>query len=127
MNKLFALFLAIALLASLVACATTEVKEETPVSVTAPAPEPEPAAEPEPVAEEPAAAAKDRSASCAACTVLILSLLRGFTIISAPSTIRNRRVRKASLNKRLVRLRTTAVPSFLDTTTAKRAGRFWGA
>ena len=55
MKKLFALFLAIALLVSLVACATTEVEvEEEPVVVEA-----APAPEPEPVAEEPAAAAKD--------------------------------------------------------------------
>lgn len=59
MKKLFSIILIVALLVLLVACATTEVEEETPVSVAAPAPEPEPAAEPEPVAEEPAAAAKD--------------------------------------------------------------------
>ena len=61
MKKLFALFLAIALLVSLVACATTEVEvEEEPVVVeAAPAPEPEPVVEPEPVAEESAPEAKD--------------------------------------------------------------------
>ncbi len=64
----------------------------------------------------------DVSASCAACTVLNFSLWRGFTIISAPAFKRTCKVLKASLKTRLVRLRTTAGPNFLDTTTANRAG-----
>lgn len=75
--------------------------------------------------QTPALAHKPRTISKALCRSVKFSLLRGLKIISVPGCIFALLSLNASRKSLLARLRFAAMPSFLDTTTAKRTGPFF--